>query len=357
MTILITQKGKDAQKIEKSYFKKEDRLQEYIYNYPEAIPIYELQEDKRLFVAKREFPTHSGPIDALAIDQIGDIYIVETKLYKNPDKRTVIAQALDYGASLWKYTSDFSSFIEVLNQESLTKFNLSIKEKVQDFYGIEEEDSDNLLESLRINLNEGNIKFVILMDKIDDRLKDMIIYINQNSKFDIYAVQLDLYKFEDYEILIPKLFGSEVKKIITQRKQAEPKKELMSVVNEFNRLYRGDYKISGKGSSFRKVDIPEWPSSIHYEFLQTVKNGLSIELHIENDKYKSLANIFKKLADSLPSIGDNQLEFDPKWSSNRGRLRIVFGEESDFSKIAQSMIQFIEKTKQPITEEIAQIDN
>jgi hypothetical protein len=50
------------------------------------------------------------------------------------------------------------------------------------------------------------------MDAIDDRLKDLIVYINQNSQFDIYAVQMEYYKFEKYEIMIPKLFGVEVKK-------------------------------------------------------------------------------------------------------------------------------------------------
>lgn len=237
MTILITQKGQGAQKIEKSYFEKEDRLQEYIYNYPEAIPIYNLQEDKRLFVAKREFPTNSGPIDALAVDQDGNLYVVETKLYKNPDKRTVVAQALDYGASLWKYTSDFTNFIEILNQESLTKFKLSFEDKIKEFYEIDEGVSDNLFDSLRTNLNDGNIKFVILMDTIGDRLKDMIIYINQNSKFDIYAVQLDYYKFEDYEILIPKLFGAEVKKsvnILKVEKQWDESSFMEKVKNELS---------------------------------------------------------------------------------------------------------------------------
>ena len=91
MSIIISQNGKHARKIDQSNFDKEDRLQQYIHENPESIPIYELNEDKRLFVVQREFPTNSGPIDALAIDQDGDIYIVETKLFKNPDKRTVVA--------------------------------------------------------------------------------------------------------------------------------------------------------------------------------------------------------------------------------------------------------------------------
>ncbi len=39
-------------------------------NNPTVIPIYEIQEDKKLYVAKREFSTTSGPIDALAVDEV-----------------------------------------------------------------------------------------------------------------------------------------------------------------------------------------------------------------------------------------------------------------------------------------------
>ena len=52
------------------------------------------------------------------------------------------------------------------------------------------------------------------MDQMDDRMKDLIIYVNQNSQFDIYAVEMEFYKYEQYEIMIPKLFGGEVKKNI-----------------------------------------------------------------------------------------------------------------------------------------------
>ncbi|MCD6149319.1 hypothetical protein J7J13_00855 [bacterium] len=214
MSIIISKQGHNAQKLEKSDFEKEDYLQNYIHNNPESIPIYELKEDKRLFVAKREFPTNAGPIDALAMDKDGDIYIIETKLYKNPDKRTVVAQALDYGAALWKHFNDFNEFTEILNQETQKKFNLAFQEKIEQFFNLESEQSELTLDAIRKNLNEGNIKFVILMDSIDERLKDLIIYINQNSQFDIYAVQLEYYKFEQYEIMIPKLFGVEVKKNI-----------------------------------------------------------------------------------------------------------------------------------------------
>ncbi len=91
MTLIISENGKGAQRLAPSSFDKEDYLQQYIYNNPDAIPVYEIDEDIRLLVLAREFSTASGPIDALGVDQYGNIYLIETKLYKNPDKRTVVA--------------------------------------------------------------------------------------------------------------------------------------------------------------------------------------------------------------------------------------------------------------------------
>ena len=209
MSIIISENGKNAKKIDKSEIEKEGYLQNYIHQNPEAIPVYEIEEDKKLFVVAREFSTESGPIDALAVDKDGDIYVVETKLYKNPDKRTVVAQALDYGASLWRH-SDYGEFINKINNEINNKFKISFEEKLKDFFNLDDEQISTTLEAIKINLQQGNIKFVILMDSIDDRLKDLIVFINQNSQFDIFAVQMEYYQFEKYEIMIPKLFGVEV---------------------------------------------------------------------------------------------------------------------------------------------------
>jgi len=110
MAIIISKGGKNAKKIEKSSFEKEDYLQKYIYDNPESIPLYDIKDDIRLLILVREFSTESGPIDAIGIDADGNIYLIETKLYKNPDKRTVVAQVLDYGASLWRNFSNFSNF-------------------------------------------------------------------------------------------------------------------------------------------------------------------------------------------------------------------------------------------------------
>lgn len=76
--------------------------------------MYEINEDVRLLVLAREFNTNSGPLDAVGIDKEGEIYLIETKLYKNADKRKVVAQVLDYGAALWAHFRKPDEFLTEL---------------------------------------------------------------------------------------------------------------------------------------------------------------------------------------------------------------------------------------------------
>src|SRR3989304_8224197 len=134
MSIIISKNGKNAVRVDKSDFDKEDYLQQYIHENPESIPLYDIKEDVKLLILAREFPTNSGPIDALGIDKDGEIYIVETKLFRNPDKRTVIAQALDYGAALWKHSGDFAQFVSTLESSVSKTFTASLAQKLQEFF-------------------------------------------------------------------------------------------------------------------------------------------------------------------------------------------------------------------------------
>ncbi|NMC59348.1 MAG: hypothetical protein GYA51_08205 [Candidatus Methanofastidiosa archaeon] len=213
MTVIVTENGKNAKKLDPRDFDSEGELQEYIYENPEALPMYEIDEDIKVLILMREFPTNSGPIDALGVDAYGNIYIVETKLYKNPDKREVVAQVLDYGAAIWSYYNDFTEFISRLDLGTNKKFGVSVHEKIREYFQhTDETQTDELLESMKSNLNKGVFRFVVLMDHLEDRLKDLILFINKNSQFDMYAVEIEYYKFDKHELMIPRIFGTEVKK-------------------------------------------------------------------------------------------------------------------------------------------------
>jgi hypothetical protein len=43
---------------------------------------------------------------------------------------------------------------------------------------------------------------------------------NRNSQFDVYAVELEYYRHQTFEIIIPKMFGTEVKKDVVSAKSS-----------------------------------------------------------------------------------------------------------------------------------------
>lgn len=206
MTIIFTN-GKHTQKVEPSQFPHEGKLQEYISDNPECLPIYDIDEDATLMIVGREFYTNHGPIDVLGIDAKGNIYIVETKLFKNPDKRKVIAQLLDYGASLWDGYASTDEFISALNRHLQGKGQTLNNALSAAFEYDENEGPSDTIETIQKNFQAGQFRFVVLMDHIDDRLKTLITFINMNSRFDIYAVELEYYETPQGDVLIPELYG------------------------------------------------------------------------------------------------------------------------------------------------------
>ena len=298
MAIIISKNGKNAVRVEKSSFDKEDFLQQYIYENPESIPLYDIKDDIRLLILAREFPTTSGPIDALGVDRDGEIYIVETKLFKNADKRTVVAQALDYGAALWKHSGDFAQFLSVLDGAVADTFGTSLVSKLRDFFNFSEEDAATLLESVRHNLSEGAFRFVVLMDKLEARLKDLVIYVNQNSQFDVYAVEFEYYKHETQEIIIPKIFGAEVKKEMAISSSSGPRRkwtEDAMLADARGKLSPEEY------AAFKRI----------YEFSKERAD----EVRIGTGSYGSFSPIFSQLSSKslFTMSADKRLAFNFEW--------------------------------------------
>jgi hypothetical protein len=212
MAIIISKNGKDARKIEKTPTKQEDDLQRYVFDNPDSLPLDDIKKGTKLLVIGREFETDSGPIDVLAVDGDGNIYIIETKLYKNPDKRTVIAQMLDYGAALSKTYGSGDDFLRDIDELVAESKAGGLSDRLRKLYELNDEDVVEVRGAIKSNLSDGSIKFVVLMDKLPERLRDLILFINEKSRFTIYAVEMEFYQHEGMEIVIPKLFGAEGKK-------------------------------------------------------------------------------------------------------------------------------------------------
>lgn len=212
MSIIISRNGKKATPVEESKIKDESQLQHYIADNPEVIPLDQVKESPEFFVVGVEVDTKSGPVDAIGLDSDGEIYLIETKLEQNSDKREIIAQIFDYAANIWKTDGSTDEFIENLDVKVQELRDMTLQQKIQQDFTLDATEANKVLSTLRNNIDGGYFRFVICMDALDERLKDLILYINYNSKFDIYAVDFEFYRYEDMQIVKPQLYGAEVKK-------------------------------------------------------------------------------------------------------------------------------------------------
>lgn len=212
MSIVISRNGKEGRRLEPAAILNEEYLQRYIRDNPEVLPLDEVGSGLRLLVLAREFPTGSGPIDILGIDQQGDVYLIETKLYRNSDKRKVVAQVMDYGASIWKGYLGEEAFTELLDTHVRLSTGESLMDRIMRSYGLEGDRARILITAVAAAIGEGRFRFMILMDHLHEQLKDVIAFLNANSRFTVYGVEFDFYRYDDLEILIPKLYGAEIAK-------------------------------------------------------------------------------------------------------------------------------------------------
>mgnify|MGYP000869550841 CR=1 FL=1 len=101
----------------------EKDLQDIIFDHPECVPISDLDESYNpLIPVCKELSTNAGPLDIFMITPNGDLGVIETKLWANPEsRRKVVAQILDYAKEMSKWT--YSDLQREVNRNLKTKEN------------------------------------------------------------------------------------------------------------------------------------------------------------------------------------------------------------------------------------------
>ena len=319
MPIIMLKQGTETVRVQAKPFEKEDELQQYVAGHPESLPVDEIEDGLQLLVLSREFPVGTGQIDVFAVDGNGVPYVIETKLYKNSDKRHVVAQVLDYGAALWNDYTDFDAFHRDLDASVQKWSGEGLDQRVSDFFGFDGADLGRFYEQMRECLSEGALRFLVLMDHITDALKVLIRYLNAKSEFSLYGVELEYYRHEELEIMVPRLYGAEVRKeaaSISNRRNWNEKTFFAEVAErlapEHREAVRRLYEFSrdsadeigwGKGTQ-RGGFSPKWtrlyPKSLYTAY---VDGDLELHFHWLGDcprLHEGLAEASKALDHDLP---------------------------------------------------------
>ncbi|MGI6291687.1 MAG: hypothetical protein ACOXZH_04605 [Bacteroidales bacterium] len=188
----------------------ESWLQKIIHENPQLYPIENpLNNDLKIISLGREINTGVGKIDILLLTSDAELIIVETKLWRNPEKsRTVLAQIVDYAKELskWEY-EDFDSAIKVAQRDKKSLRVISLEEIIQQEFSNQNitDFKDRFVE----NVKRGILNLSIIGDKISANLLLLseTIQGSPGLNFNLNLIEMKLYLHEKEIIVIPDIIG------------------------------------------------------------------------------------------------------------------------------------------------------
>jgi hypothetical protein len=308
--IVFKQNDGRMMKIMPSGYDEEGLLKDLIKEYPTLLSGI---SPGKIFTLVDEYPIGTGSIDVLCVDGDGRIYIVETKLRKNSDRRIVVAQLLDYAAQMAKET--FDVFLHKIKERTGKNIN--------EFLGELEENAE-FFDRIRRSLAERNFVLIVAMDSIESRLKDTIIHLNQDWEMDVYGLELKRYYVEGKgEIFLPV--------VIPPPELPRPHKPPKPTT--FNEVIK-NYKENGLEAEILKIREAFERLEEQYDIVQIKATPTSLVLDIGEKQIQVVINSDPKYDHGVwvfnPSLYDNVYELGRTLG-----LRVKKGTSLNFLKIIQ----------------------
>lgn len=223
MRIMVRSKGEKGWKpLDESHYDSEAHLQELLNKDISLIPL-----EPPLLVSVSEFGLPgSGATDIIAVNQDGAITIVECKLAKSRDvRRMVVGQLLEYAAFLTKMPVD--DFLERFDELAEAPLFETLAENLEDF------EESMFKENLAGNLNDGRFTLIVAVDSINEELREIILYLNAHSDCTVGALELEYFKDEKRELLVPRLYGGPEAKKATGKRETSPRRKKWDEISFF----------------------------------------------------------------------------------------------------------------------------
>jgi hypothetical protein len=192
-------------------------IQDLVFEHPECVPISDIDEAfNPVIPVCKELRTPVGPLDVFMITANGDLIIIETKLWRNPEaRRKVVAQILDYATELSKW--NYEDLQREINRNLNLKGNslYEIAKKRGDYFTLNESD---FVDTVSRNLSRGKFLLLIVGDGIKEGAASIadFLYSAAHMNFTFGLVELNLYELGNgKKIVLPKTIAktTEIQKI------------------------------------------------------------------------------------------------------------------------------------------------
>jgi hypothetical protein len=219
--------------------KNEYWLQGLIFENPKILPAQEFDESfTPLIPIGQEVGTPSGSIDILYISPVGKLTIVETKLWKSPEKhRTVVAQIIDYAKEIsnWSYEELNNAVLKASRDKGMNE-KKSLDQIIQQYLEVAGLTLADFQDRVISNLKNGEFLLLIIGDRISPNvaLLSDAIHGAPGLNFTMGLIELQLHqinKGKDWPLLVlPDIVGRPIEKtrgvIIIQYEKEKPKVEV-----------------------------------------------------------------------------------------------------------------------------------
>lgn len=124
------------------------------------------------------------------------------------------------------------------------------------------------------------------------------------------------------------------------------------VFEEYQKLGTREFRRHKETERYIQLVHPEWPVGVHYEFLLGLSGKIGVEIHLERETVKPLAELLSTFESTLAldfpeAIAAKdalQVRWSNRWCRGLGRLRVRYEAKTSPATIAKGMQRLIEKT-------------
>jgi hypothetical protein len=176
-------------------------LRDTLFAHPEILPVRDVDPSfGPLIPLCKELRTEAGPLDIAYINQLGQLTLVECKLWRNPEaRRKVVAQVLDYvrAISRWSYADLQRQVSAATGIKGNVPFELAKKHNPE----LEEH---RFVDETHAAIRAGRFLLIIAGDGIREDVGAITQLINRNaaSGFTFGLVEVALYGLDEGGLIV-----------------------------------------------------------------------------------------------------------------------------------------------------------
>jgi hypothetical protein len=185
----------------------EEKLEGLLAQYPElALAGTSDDEGVRIWTIGRQVGVPSGAIDLLLLDSTGHVWVVETKLEKNPQVRKhVVGQVLAYASDVATWGRDD---LEHVADTYLAPQGgpATLRELLATH--LDQAEADDLVDRAVGRLSRGDLTALIVVDELNTVLRRLVEFVNSHATFNLLALKIETVTQGGTRLFIPTVVGA-----------------------------------------------------------------------------------------------------------------------------------------------------